>query len=59
MFVALQAAGLTLTPSKLAFGPKSDVITAEGASVGEDRIKAIQKLPKPPPASKISVPFWV
>ena len=52
MFVALQAAGLTLKPSKLAFGPKSvvylgHVISAEGVAVGKDRIKAIQELPTP------------
>ena len=52
MFVALQAAGLTLKPYKLAFGPKSvaylcHVISAEGVAVGEDRIKAIQELPTP------------
>ena len=50
-FAALQAAGLTLKPSK-AFGPKSvaslgKVISAEGVAVGEDRIKAIQELPTP------------
>ena len=52
MFVALQAAGLTLKPYKLAFGPKSvaylcHVISAEGVAVGEDRIKTIQELPTP------------
>ena len=52
MFAALQAAGLTLKPSKLAFGPINNyvaylghVISAEGVAVGKDRIKAIQKLP--------------
>ena len=52
MFVALQAAGLTLKPSKVAFGPKSieylgHIITKDGVSVGKDRIEAIQKLPTP------------
>ena len=52
MFVALQAAGLTLKPSKVAFGPKSieylgHIISKDGVSVGEDRIDAIQKLPTP------------
>ena len=52
MFAALQAAGLTLKPSKLVFGPKSvaclgHVISAEGVAVGKDRIKAIQELPTP------------
>ena len=62
MSVALQAAGLTLKPSKLAFGPKSvvylgHVISAEGVSIGKDRIKAIQKIYQPPLPSKILVPF--
>ena len=52
MFVALQTAGLTLKPSKLAFGPKSvaylgHAFWAEGVAVGEDRIKVIQELPNP------------
>ena len=52
MFAALQAAGLTLKPSKLAFGPKSvaylgHVISAEGSAVEKDRIDAIQELPTP------------
>ena len=52
MFAALQAAGLTLKRSKLAFGPKSvaylgHVISAEGVAVGKYRIKAIQELPTP------------
>ncbi|CAB1105069.1 unnamed protein product [Ectocarpus sp. CCAP 1310/34] len=52
MFVALQAAGLTLKPSKISFGPKSieylgHIISAEGISVGKDRIKAVQNLPTP------------
>ena len=53
MFAALQAAGLTLKPSKVAFGPKlvaylGHVISAEGiVAVGKDRIKAIQELPTP------------
>ena len=52
MFVALQTAGLTLKPSKVSFGPKSieylgHIISADGISVGDDRIKAIQELPTP------------
>ena len=52
IFVALQAAGLTLKPSKLAFGPTSVVYlgpvnSVEGVSIGADRIKAIQNLPTP------------
>ena len=52
MFAALQTAGLTLKPSKLAFGPKSvanfgHVVSAEGVAVGKYRIKAIQELPTP------------
>ena len=52
MFAALQAAGLILKPSKLAFGLKSvaysgHVIPAERVAVGKDRIKAIQELPTP------------
>ena len=52
MFAALQAADLTLKPSKPAFGPKSveylgHVISAEGVALGKDRIKAIQELPTP------------
>ena len=52
MFAALQAAGLTVKPSKLAFDPKSvaysdHVIPAGGVAVGKDRIKAIQELPTP------------
>ena len=48
----MQTAGLTLKPSKLAFGRKSvvylgHVISAEGVAVGEDHIKAIQELPTP------------
>lgn len=45
--LALQSAGLTLKPSKLALGPNPVVylgheISVEGVSVSEDRIKAIQ-----------------
>ena len=51
-FVALQAAGLTLKPSKVAVGRKSVVylghdVFAEQVAVGQDRIKAIQELPTP------------
>ena len=49
LFAALQAAGLTLKPSKMPFGPNSvtylgHVISAEGVSFGTDRIQVIQKL---------------
>lgn len=52
MFVDLQAAGLTLKPSNIVFGPKSienlgHAIHAESMTVGEDRMKAIQELPTP------------
>lgn len=55
--MALQAAGLTLKSSKIAFGPKSNeylahVISAEGITVGKDRITAIQSY-RSPPALKI------
>ena len=51
-FAALQAAGLTLKPSKIRFGPKQvsylgHVISADGISVGQDRIQAINDLPTP------------
>ena len=47
LFAALQEAGLTLKPSKMSFGPKSvtylgHVISAEGVSVGAERIQAIK-----------------
>ena len=59
MFVALQAAGLTLKTSKLAFGPKSVVyfghdISADGVAVWEDRTKTIQQQPTP---ANIKLPF--
>ena len=46
VFRALQAAGLTLKPSKIPFGPKEvhylgHVVYANGICMGEDRIKAI------------------
>ena len=52
MFKALQAAGLTLKPSKVQFGPREvkylgHVLTAHGIRIGEDRIKAIVNLPTP------------
>lgn len=52
MFEALQAAGLTLKPSKLQFGQKhteylGHVISAKGITVGTDRMEVIQKLPTP------------
>lgn len=52
MFKALQAAGLTLKPSKVQFGPKEvkylgHILTADGIRIGTDRIKAIVDLPTP------------
>ena len=52
MFKALQAAGLTLKPSKVQFGPREvkylgHILTADGIRIGEDRIKAIVDLPTP------------
>lgn len=51
-FEALQAAGLTLKPSKVQFGPKEvkylgHVLSSEGIRLGDDRIKAILDLPTP------------
>ena len=48
----IQAAGLTLKPSKVQFGPKEviyldHVLPADGIRIGDDRIKAIIDLPKP------------
>lgn len=45
MLQALQAAGLTLKPLKLQFGPRSEY--SEGIRIGNDRIKAIVRLPAP------------
>lgn len=52
MFVALQAAGVTLNPSQREFDPKmvvylGHVIPGESVVVWEDLIKAIQELPIP------------
>ncbi|CAB1100197.1 unnamed protein product [Ectocarpus sp. CCAP 1310/34] len=52
MFAALQAAGLTLKPSKIQFGQKEvdylgHVIPAKDISVTTDRIDAIRNLPTP------------
>ena len=52
MFAALQAAGLTLKPSKIQFGQKEvdylgHVISANGISISTDRINAIRDLPTP------------
>ena len=52
MFKALQAAGLTLKPSKVQFGPLEvkhlgHVLTADGNPIGEDHIKAMVNLPTP------------
>ncbi len=52
MFAALQAAGLTLKPSKIQFGQKEvdylgHVISAQGISISTDRIQAIVDLPTP------------
>ena len=51
MFSALQAAGLTLKPTKLQFGQKKiedlgHVISEKGISISADRIKAISALPE-------------
>ncbi|CAB1104419.1 unnamed protein product [Ectocarpus sp. CCAP 1310/34] len=51
-FQALQAAGLTLKPSKVQFGPKEvkylgHILSADGIRLGEDRIKSILELPTP------------
>ena len=52
MFSALQAAGLTLKPSKLHFGSKQlkylgHIISEHGISIRYDLIKAISELPDP------------
>ena len=52
MFRALQAAGLTLKPFKIHFGPKEvhylgHVLSANGIRMGEDRIKSIVDLKTP------------
>ena len=52
MFKALQAAGLTLKPSKVQFGPREvkylgHVLTADGIRSGEDRVEATIYLPTP------------
>ena len=52
MLQALQAAGLTLKPSKVQFGPKEvkylgHILSKDGIRIGEDRIKAITDLPTP------------
>ena len=52
MFSDIQAAGLTLKPSKLQFGSKQvkyvgHVISEHGITIGDDRIKAIGELPDP------------
>ena len=52
MFKALQAAGLTLKPSKVQFGPREvkcfvHAPTANEIRIGEERIKAIVNLPTP------------
>ena len=52
MFSAIQAAGLTLKPTKLHFGQKEieylgHVISEKGISITADRIKAILALPEP------------
>ena len=51
-FQALQAAGLTLKPSKVQFGPKEvkylgHVLSSDGIRLGNDRIKAILEIPTP------------
>ena len=52
MCSAIQAAGLTLKPSKLQFGSKQvkylgHIISEHGITIGDDRIKAISDLPYP------------
>ena len=52
MFEALQAAGLTLKPLKVQFGPQEvkylgHILTADGIRFGEDRVNAIVDLPTP------------
>ena len=52
MFSAHLKVGLTLKPSKLQFGSKrvkylGHVISAEGITIGNDRIIAISELPDP------------
>lgn len=52
MFKALLAAGLTVKPSKVQFGTRGvkylrHVLTADGIRIGDNRIKAIAKLPTP------------
>ncbi|CAM9394624.1 unnamed protein product, partial [Sphacelaria rigidula] len=51
-FAALQAAGSTLEPSKIRFGPKQvsylgHIISADGISVDQEHIQAINDLPTP------------
>ena len=51
-FKALQAAGLTLKPSMVQFGPKEvkylgHILSADGIRLGDDRIKSILDLPTP------------
>ncbi|CAB1112072.1 unnamed protein product [Ectocarpus sp. CCAP 1310/34] len=51
-FKALQAAGLTLKPSKVQFGPKEvkylgHILSSDGIRLGDDRIQAILDLPTP------------
>ena len=51
-FEALQAAGLTLKPSKVQFGAKEvkylgHILSADGIRLGDDRIKSILDLPTP------------
>ena len=51
-FKTLQAAGLTLKPSKVQFGPKEvkylgHILSSDGIRLGDDRIQAILDLPTP------------
>ena len=62
MFSAHLKVGLTLKPSKLQFGSKrvkylGHVISAEGITIGNDRIIAISELPDPK-NNKESRSFW-
>ena len=57
---ALQAAGLTIKPSKIHFGPKEvkylgHILSHEGIRLGEDQIKSIVDLPKPKKYQRTSV----
>ena len=55
---ALQAAGLTLKPLKVQFGPREvkywgHILRADGIRIGEDRVKALVDLPTPKPKQEL------